>query len=398
MSIVTPTTQDINDNIIAQLEASLNRTIPLLPRSFLRVLAKAVAGTVTILYKYAGFIFLQSFVATASFRETEINGRTIVPLIEWGRLIGVGDPKAATKAELSVQITVKVQGGALPINAQLVNPATGITYLTLSGVVLDAPTKTVTVRASADQSGTGGSGSLGNMTAGQILSFANPQPDVAQAVTVLAQTVTGANGESETDYRQRVIEKFQRRPQGGAYADYEQWGETVAGILNVYPYTGDVPGVVDLYVEATEASSGSPDGIPTSAQLLQVLAAVKLDESGLATRRPVGALVNAHPIRRVTIDVEVEGLLVTDPASIQAQIEEGVSDYLLSRGPYIIGLDTSLRKDRITASALGGVIDDIVSSTGGIFTKVKLLVNGTELDVYTLGQGEKAKLGVIAYV
>ena len=77
MSINTPTTAEINAQIIAQLEASLNQTIPLLPKSFNRVLAKALAGVFIIIYKYAGFIALQQFVATATIEETTINGVTV---------------------------------------------------------------------------------------------------------------------------------------------------------------------------------------------------------------------------------------------------------------------------------------------------------------------------------
>ena len=66
MALETPTTKEINEIIIAQLQASLNQTIPLLPRSFLRVLAKVLAAVFTLLYKYGGFMFQQIFVQTAT--------------------------------------------------------------------------------------------------------------------------------------------------------------------------------------------------------------------------------------------------------------------------------------------------------------------------------------------
>ena len=120
MPLQTPTTKQINDNIIAQLEASLNQTIPLLPKAFLRVLAKVLAGVFILLYKYGGWNSLQQFVETASFAETEINGRTLNPLLTWGRQVGVGDPAAATQAELIVDIVVENQTGFLPSGSQLV--------------------------------------------------------------------------------------------------------------------------------------------------------------------------------------------------------------------------------------------------------------------------------------
>ena len=111
MALETPTTSQINDNIVAQMQASINQSIPLLPKSFIRVLSKVLAGVFVLLYKYGGFAHLQMFVRTASTKETEINGQTLVPLIEWGRLVGVGDPIAATSAELEVTITGGFQTG-----------------------------------------------------------------------------------------------------------------------------------------------------------------------------------------------------------------------------------------------------------------------------------------------
>jgi len=242
MSLITPTTKDVNDNIIAQLEATLNQTIPLLPKAFLRVLAKTFAGVFIILYKYGGFMFLQMFVQSASSKETTVNGKVFTPLTEWGRLIGAGDPVSATNAQLVIDITVEVQSGSLPSGTQLVNSNNGVTYLTLGVVVLDAPTVQANIVAAADQAGGGGAGAIGNLDVAAIVSFANPLANVARDAVVASQTVTGANAESSEAYRQRIIDRFQNRPQGGALADYEQWSEEVAGIINAYPYTSDCPG------------------------------------------------------------------------------------------------------------------------------------------------------------
>ena len=126
---------------------------------------------------------------------------------------------------------------------------------------------TVNARAVSDQSNSGGRGSIGNLDAGSIISFANPLGSVQRDAVVVSQVVTGANGETWDAYRQRVLDRFQKRPQGGAAADYELWGEEPPGIIAVYPYRSDCPGQVDVYVEATADSSGNADGIPTAAQL-----------------------------------------------------------------------------------------------------------------------------------
>ena len=399
MSLQTPTIKEISDNIVSQLSASLNQTIPLLPKSFIRVLAKVLAGVFILLYKYGGFTFLQVFVRTASTKATIVNGNTVTPLIEWGRLVGVGDPIAATQAELTTEITVENQTGSLPSGTQLISNG-GVTYITLGSILLDAATKQVTVRAVADQAGGGGAGVIGNLNAGAILSFANPLSNVARDTVVIAQTVTGADAEDIEAYRQRVIDRFQKRPQGGAYADYELWGEETAGIINCYPYTSTNPGQVDVYVEATPESSGNPDGIPTLAQLQAVLNSIELDQSNLATRRPANALANTFAITRTGFDVRVVGLVADDLAQVRADIEAALTDYFLAREPYITGLSVPPRNDRITKASALAVIDDVVAASGGIFTNAYIYLTGTTAltDLYALGVGEKAKLVTVSYV
>ena len=393
MSLQTPTTAEISANIIAQLEATLNQTIPLLPKSFLRVLSKVLAAVFILLYKYGGFTFLQIFVSTASINETTVNGIQVSPLIAWGRLIGVGDPTAATQAELLIDITVENQVGSLPSGSQLINSDNGVTYITIGAVLLDAPTVQATIRAVSDQVGGGGAGAIGNLQPLDIVSFANPLPNVARNAVVDSQIVTGADAEVTEVYRQRVIDRFQARPQGGAYADYRQWGEEVAGIIRIYPYTATDPGEVDVFAEATVASSGDPDGIPTQAQLDAVAASIELDQNGLASRRPANALVNVFAITRTGFDTKVTDLIVDNLAQVQADITEAIVEFFLDREPFVDGLTIPPRKDRITRSALIGLVEDIVTAANGSFTTVTFTPTGVggSLELYILQEGEKAK-------
>lgn len=400
MSLTTPTTKEINDNIIAQLEASLNQTIPLLPKAFLRVLAKALAGVFILLYKYGGFIFLQIFVRTASGKDTTVNGVVVSPLKFWGRLIGIGDPTPATNAELLIDITVTNQTGTLPSGTQLVNSDNGVTYITIGAVALDAATVQATIRAVSDQAGGGGAGAIGNLDPGAMVTFANPLANVDRNAVVDSQVVTGADAETTEAYRQRIIDRFQKRPQGGAYADYEQWGEEAAGIINVYPYTGD-PGEVDVYSEATVESSGSPDGIPTAAQLQAVLDLINFDSNGLASRRNANAFVNSFPITRTGFDVTVTGISgVDDLAQVQTDVTAAVTEYFLSVEPFIAGLSVPPRNDQLTRTRVSAIVEDIVTAAGGTFTSAIFNTTGApgSLSAYALGEGEKAKASNVVFI
>jgi len=398
MSLSTPTTKEISDNIISQLEASLNQSIPLLPKSFLRVLSKVLGAVFVILFKYGGFIFLQIFVSTCSASDTEVNGRTVNPLQRWGRTMGVEDQVGAETAELSIDITVQNQSGVLQSGAQLLNSGNGVTYLLLTSIVLDAPVVQGTIRAVSDQAGGDGSGAQGNLSPGDIVSFANPLPNVQGDASVVSQLVVGAEGETTESYRARVENRFKKPPQGGAKVDYEVWGEEPAGIVNCYPYTSECPGQVDVYAEATPASSGSPDGIPSTAQLVEVSNSIEFNENGLASRRPVGALANVLPIRRSGFQVTVQGIdQVDNLAQVQEDVTNALTTYFLAREPFIVGLSTPPRVDRITNSEVGGIISSVVSASGGIFTGQITVGPPGNISIYTLGEGEKSKVTAVLF-
>lgn len=397
MALTTPTTQAVALNVIGQLETAISQTIPLLPKSFSRVLAKVIAAVYIVLYKYAGFSLLQQFVSSASFEETEVNGELIRPLVEWGRLVGVGDPLAATQAQLELEVTVLNQTGSLAGGTQLLYAPTGVVYLTTAAVALSAATITVTAIASSDQDNGDGAGEIGNLEPGQILQFAGSPPNVATNATVTGSAVVGADGESEDEYRARVLRRCQRKPQGGAYADYQAWGTEVAGIRNVFPYTGNLPGEVDVYVEA----EAGPDGIPDGSQLAEVLSFIEFDPSeapsptGLANRRPANAAVNVIAITRASFDVDITGFQATDEAAVLTSIELGVDEYLRAREPYIVGLSSLPRLDRITQGAVAGVVQEIAEANGASVANVTLLRGGFEIIQYTLARGELAKLGTL---
>lgn len=398
MMITSPSTQQLADDQVAYIDASLDHNTPILAKAFTRVLSKAQAGAYQLLYKYAQWSLLQMFVEHASFKETTILGKKIRPLVEWGRLIGVGDPLPAGRAELVLTVSVLVQTGTLKAGSQVLYPATGVVYLTTETVALNAATVSVRVRASSDQNNGGGEGSIGNLLPGTVVQFANPLPNILRNATVASQAITAGDAEKESAYRARIRRRFQGKPQGGAYADYQQWGEEDPGVVHAYPYTSSTPGIVEVYVEATVASSGSADGIPTNAQLNAVKALINADQNGLASRRPANAFIDVLPIVRVSFDVKVTGLDADDEPAAETAIEDAVDEYLRSREPFIVGLSALPRQDRITLAAVSGIIDDVVSSVGGTLSSVQLIYSGSPIPAYTLDKGQKAKLGTVTFV
>lgn len=395
-----PITDDLRDGLVAAISASINQTIPILPKSFVRMLAAVLAAVLVVLYKYAAFIFLQIFVATASFEETTVNGRKINPLVFWGRLIGVGDPDAATKAELLVDITVETQGGTLTASeTNVIGSLNGFTYALQADVSLNAPVVQGTFRAAADPVGNGGAGAAGNLSAGDIVTFTKPFGDIASDAIVNARTADGADGESADLYRERIIERFSGRPQGGAGLDYVIWGREVEGIINIYPYTGD-PGEVDVYAEATPESSGNPDGIPTAGQLTDIEEAIQNDAGGLALNRPIGSFVTVLPISRTGFTVDITDLTGEDLPTLKTNIEEAIEIHLLEREPFIDGVTPLPKKQDITLDNIRGIVNDFAAAANGSFATVvvKFTVSTIAFNIYTLLEGEKSKLTIVNYL
>lgn len=398
MAQQTPKISDINANLIAQIEAEIGTTIPLLPKSFTRVLAKALAAIFIIGYKFAGWIYLQMFVSTASFSEVTVSGKTFTPLIEWGKFIGVGDAKPANAAEVSLTVTVLQQIDSIPAGALLRWASTGLIYSVTSAVALDAPTVTINAIAISDSKGGDGKGSIGNATNGTIFEFVNSLPYVDRKAVVSGIVSTASDAETEESYRSKVASRFQRRPQGGARIDYQIWGEETPDIDLVLPYTGD-PNERILY----SRSASQPDGIPLPDTLLEVKNNCLFDEEGFATRAPPGTVITSLPIFRSLVDVEIIGLGLaagspTSESELMDQIEAALTSHLLSLQPYILGVSVLPARDRISAAAIGGVIYAVTESNSGFFSSHVVKIGASVIDSKILDPGELAKLGTLSFI
>src|SRR6185312_6487441 len=145
--ITTPTTQQLADDLVADIQSSLGQTVPLLPKAFIRVTAKAAAGAVVTIHKYASWAFLQLFTETASYEETTVLGVTFRPLVYLGRRAGVGDPYAATQWEGTITVAVTNQTGTLAAGSQLTRAGTNVIYSIVAPVPLNSSSVVARVKA-----------------------------------------------------------------------------------------------------------------------------------------------------------------------------------------------------------------------------------------------------------
>lgn len=385
------TAKEISDIFIASLEAELNQSIPLFPRALNRLWAKMLGLVFVVLFQFSEMIALQMFVSTASDKTLTIGGVEFNPLDELGRQIGL-ERSLGQRSEGTIDINVITQSGTLLSGSQLLDSKTQELYLTIGDVLLDAPVVTATVRSVEYKT-------VATLYVDQVLSFVSAPPSIEKDAVVSIVTKQGADPEDTETWRKRQLEWWAARPQGGAYADYREWGGEVDGVENIYPFSGGTPaiatsgaGQVDIYVEASETE----DGIAPQALLDAVKDNIeKTASTGLADRRPVNTFVNTASIYRKTVSAVVEGLNVPgDEDQAKEDISTALTNYMLSRESFIDGLSLLPRKDQISEAEASGIAGRVAAASGGT-------INGVTLDlgapVALLVEGQKAKIGTVSF-
>jgi len=400
MALENKTIEEIKDLIITQLEAELNQTIPILPKNFNRLLSKVLAGVFIILYKKAQFIFLQMFVSQASFDEIEVLGKKIIPLVEWGKLLGIGNPFPSQQTILKLKLTVISIGQILQSGTQFISNNNGLIYITQQNYTLSTGIFYINVICTTG-------GTEGNLEVDQILNIIDNEGYIDDEAIIDEIIQDGIDSESEEEYRQRVVERFQLQPQGGALADYRIWAQDAPGVYQTYIYTGDPPSNVLIYVAGD--NSIYPYRVPSAALLIEVGNVCTYDpETGLATRKPVNAIIdpdydetygNVLPIDPHFFDVTVFNLEAEDLPYVKNLIQQSLNSYFFEREPFIKGLSLLPIKNKISQAAIIGLIFDIVNVNNGSFSGANLILSGSlvPIESYTLGEGELAVFNILTY-
>lgn len=370
MALSTPTINEIAANIISDIEAEYSQTIPILAKAVFRIWAFIQAGIFIVLYKFGTENFKQRFVQTSN--------STFLALL--GEQVGVvRTPSQIWKGTGTVPVTTT--GGVIQAGTQLVNNQTGVVYIVNPSKVISAtPTETLTLQSTVG-------GDISNLVIGDTLTFVNPQSGIGNTVTIATVTQEGADAEPLEQYRQRVLDRYQKQPQGGALADYELWAEETVNVINAYPYAATTPGEVEVFIEVDNQT----DGIPTTPQLAAALSSINFDPiTGKATRRPVTAEVITLAITRTTFTAEVQGLNPDTP-DIRTAIDDAVEDLFLDKEPFIQGLSV-VRNDTITNAEVTSTVQTVAAANSAVVNAVLTKESGTPFDLRTLGKGEKAKV------
>lgn len=398
MAYANKNIDDVYNLLVTSFQEKFNSELQILPKSFVKVLCKVLAGVYIIPFKLCGWFYLQLFPDTASYKDVIIQGHKVNPLIKLGDLFGVPQPAKGDSwnGTITVIVTDPAAEKVLQQGTQLKSDLTGLIYCVSENTALDAATVEVPVYCTT-------AGTAGSLAVDSVLKFVNPLAICSQEAKVSSTTQAGTEDETEAHYRKRVQTRYSTQPQGGALADYRNWAFDIAGVLQTYPYNDEnSPGGVLLYVAGN--SDLYTDRIPDSALLKAVGNACTYDpDTGVQNRKPITAIIdpagdetyiNVMPVRVTSINVFVNNLTGVAAADFGADFKAAAEDFLLNREPYIRGLsDDNNRTDSILRNSLAGIANDICTSYKGDFGELLINAGGASISSYTLGQGELCKLG-----
>ena len=197
-----PTLQELKARMLADLDYRLPslRTRP--AKAVLIVLVIMLAGTISSLYAFAGWISRQLDPLTASEQWLTV----------WAARLGCPRKEATTSSG-----TVAFAGVAdipIPTGTRLRHAVTGLLYRTTAPVA--GGTCPVVAEAA---------GAAGNLPIPSTLTLETPIAGVSMTVTLVTELAGGADQETLPAWAARVAEKLQERQKIGDADDYRRWAK-----------------------------------------------------------------------------------------------------------------------------------------------------------------------------
>ena len=235
-------------------------------------------------------------------------------------------------------------------------------------------------------------GTIGNDYSGAILPI-NTIPGLtsAQITDIL---VPGDDTETDTAFRERIIEALNERPFGGNIASYKQFVPSIDGVgsVQVYP-TWNGGGTVKLSILGS-------DWLPASPTLIEDVqnAVDPPPNQGLGLgMAPIGAQVTVVAPTTVTVNVSATLTLVAgyQIGQVQQPIQDAIDNYLLSirqewdtnTSQVTVDYNADVYLSRITAAIVGvtGVANATNVQLNGGTSDLILTETGATQEVPVLG-------------
>jgi len=377
-----PTLSELRARNQSAITTGLENIGALLRFSNMRVLGDVSAGMSHLHYGYLDWMAQQTNPSTA----------TDEYLAMWGALVNVYQKNAAAASGEAVSIT-GTAGYSAPAGA-LLNRGDGYQYTLDHDVTIGstgtALTTVTAVLPDASADPTGG-GANGNAAAGTVLAFDVSLPGIDSRVT-LTQAITGGTDiEAAEDFRARVLEAFQEKPQGGSDADYKQWSLAVPGITRAWVARRLMgAGTVGIYIMRDGSDGTNDSGFPVGTD--GVSSKETQYPGGIATgdqltvadaiydKQPATALVYVCSPVKTSVPFTIAGLSAAS-AALKASINAAIDTVFFNSGKP------------------GGTVDlsDIHTAIAGITGTAGFIINSPTTNI-VMGAGCMPVRGEMSYV
>lgn len=374
-----PTLSSLRAQVASDLQVSPNGSDPLLRFSSLNVLGRALAGLANSQYGYTDWVAQQSnpFTAEDEFLEA------------WAALKNIYR-EAATQAGAVTpgQITFPgTNGNQIPVGT-LITRGDGVQYTTTSLGTVSGGSVTVNAEANADP--TGLTGAFGNCAIGTVMTLATSIAGISSTGSVTTAFTGGADIETDTSLRSRMLFAYQNPPQGGAVTDYVTWAEGVNGVTRAWCNpNGFGAGTVVVYamLDITEAAyNGFPQGTNGVATAEARAAAATGDQLTIANYiyplRPATALVYVCAPNQSVVNFTITGT-ANFSAATKALIQSAIAGVFVMYGSPISS--TAGQNGPISLSYIESAIAAISGTQGFVITSPTTNIVGTTGQLPVLG-------------
>lgn len=385
-----PTTKQATENNIAKYESALNKSVPLTPQAFLRVIAAAASMNHTGLYKYGADRVKENLAISASEEGLTVLGA------EYST-----PRKGETPARLKTRIPAD-PGTVILATNKYVGTANGELYTPdADGIEAGG---FIEQDLTADDSGTNG-----NLGIDAGLTLQSHVPGAGRSADVIEVLALGTEQEELETWRARILFEIRTQGGGGNAADYKRWGELVPGVKRCYPYSGHpadhgTPKPIERTVYVEVETSLQVDGIADQTILDAVRESITRNAETHKTNQPLGLTDETlwiASIYRTDFFVEIRGLDIDPAREYQAKldIETAVETYFRSLYPFVDSVDAPTDQfDTITSLTVSTTVQNILNTVGGSATFVGVgPAPSVFFAFFTLNQGQTAKNGGIAY-
>lgn len=373
-----PTLTSLRQQASSDFTTNLAGADGFLRYSNLGVIANILAGLANLHYGYEDWIAQQAVPFTATLEYLE----------GWAALKGIiREPATAASG---VATFVGINGTDCPLGTVLTR-SDGTLFTSTADAVVSGGVVVVPATAQVPASAS-------NTAAGSVMTLSVAIPGINSTGTVTTAFTGGADVESDTAFRTRMLQRYANPPQGGAVQDYVGWALAVPGVTRAWCLpNGSGLGTVNVYTmfDNTESAYGGfPQGTNGAATLETRASPATGDQLAVANYifllRPVTALVySVAPVaspQNFTISN-----LNPNTTAIKSAISAAITGAFLSLG----SVGGVLLPNGTTGGTIPfAAVEQAINAIPGI---VDFIITSPTTDI-TVSTGHLATLGTITYV